>query len=883
MEVTSAQIYIDNADDMVEDMDVYEEEQLPDEWRYLRDLIAHRAEHRLGTVDWSYNETDVILMRECCDMQAELKNSGYQKKENSVLLECSWCDDLFLTTRHMNRHLLLHHLQWDTNCARCLNPMVNSVYRHECEDICKECGKECRSKSKMTRHMFKWHDTFYCALCEKKFNSLDDMRDHIEYENEMLEERCILCKLTFTGQDRASVFKEHLLKSHFGPMVIRKPTVFEDKTTSRSEVELITHISLAYRPNKTETYQFDNYSCPHCQRKFSAKSGLKIHVGIAHKGGKILFCPRCPASYADVEGCKVHFREEHAARKKIKKKESNETTPHKSLVPTNEPMEGQENQLIDNNLANEMSKFHFVSTTIASINLNNNNNMSQTTPQAATLSSNSNTVQPVIAIKSKINSENIGEQSVPSPTKTKARKPLPALVKIQDMNSFEQSKADNTFQKPTSKPPRKHSTQKKDSPDCKKRNSKSEQWITSSEKVNFSTLQPERTSVSPIASTPQQTMSILKPQSVAQPLNVVTSGGPRIVFTSKQIQTLANGQNPTNQPQQPLLVSQALTTTTSIINSLPFTQFPVSQPNFIPQSLIQTPSPTMSRPVKTILPNTMAPPNIGNNFQVILPNHLISQPSSQVYVPAMTASGTTILLRLEEAQQHLQNGKVTFLPSGQAAVQTQVETSVEPILGHRQSIILSPGTTSETSKNIFQKNEKNEIEVIEEVQEDVYIPNIMRDKVALNLPVVMTKRTNKKLAQDNPFFKIRMNSGDLEGICRMCESSFLFKHSEAMENHYNKEHDQQIHIHSFPLYYEINYKLNKNGSRARLKFFLCFYCGKEFTTKFNVRRHQMLYCPQKDKIDPRELGLGKMQDNLDDDVLPEVKGNRDPLGLQPVI
>ena len=194
----------------------------------------------------------------------------------------------------------------------------------------------------------------------------------------------------------------------------------------------------------------------------------------------------------------------------------------------------------------------------------------------------------------------------------------------------------------------------------------------------------------------------------------------------------------------------------------------------------------------------------------------------------MTASGTTILLRLEEAQQHLQNGKVTFLPSGQAAVQTQVEASVEPILGHRQNIILSPGSTSET---ISYKKEEKELEEDEAIEDDVPIPNIMRDKVALNLPVVMTKRTNKKLAQDNPFFKIRMNSGDLEGICRMCESSFLFRNSEEMESHYNKEHDQQIHIHSFPLYYEINYKLNKNGSRARRKFFLCFYCGKEFTTK----------------------------------------------------
>jgi len=382
----------------------------------------------------------------------------------------------------------------------------------------------------------------------------------------------------------------------------------------------------------------------------------------------------------------------------------------------------------------------------------------------------------------------------------------------------------------------------------------------------------------------------MNPQPTAQHINAKTSSGQRVIFTSNQLQTVASGQNlqnlhslpsgqtnasgqnlqpltsgqnQTNLAQQQVLVNPAISNT-SIITSLPYHHSP--------------------RPVKTILPNTLAPAtNIGNNFQVVLPNHLISQPSSQVYVPAMTASGTTILLRLEEAQHHLQNGKVTFLPSGQAAVQTQVETSVEPILGHQQKIILAPGTTENNAKTGAHDIEENEAEEEDEADDATASSNIMRDKVALNLPVVMTKRTNKKLAQDNPFFRIGMNnSGDLEGVCRMCDSSFLFKNSMAMESHYNKEHDQQIHIHSFPLYYEINYKLNKNGSRARLKFFLCFYCGKEFTTKFNVRRHQMLYCPHKDKIDPRELGLGKLQDDLDDDpvpVLAEVPRDQDPLGL----
>ena len=44
----------------------------------------------------------------------------------------------------------------------------------------------------------------------------------------------------------------------------------------------------------------------------------------------------------------------------------------------------------------------------------------------------------------------------------------------------------------------------------------------------------------------------------------------------------------------------------------------------------------------------------------------------------------------------------------------------------------------------------------------------------------------------------------------------------------------------------------------------------------------MLYCPHKDKIDPRELGLGKLQDDLDDDPVPvlhEGPHGQDPLGL----
>ena len=36
--------------------------------------------------------------------------------------------------------------------------------------------------------------------------------------------------------------------------------------------------------------------------------------------------------------------------------------------------------------------------------------------------------------------------------------------------------------------------------------------------------------------------------------------------------------------------------------------------------------------------------------------------------------------------------------------------------------------------------------------------------------------------------------------------------------------------------------------------------------RFNVRRHQMLYCVRKDQINPRDLGLGKMEETREKEV-----------------
>merc|ERR1712098_958523 len=111
-------------------------------------------------------------------------------------------------------------------------------------------------------------------------------------------------------------------------------------------------------------------------------------------------------------------------------------------------------------------------------------------------------------------------------------------------------------------------------------------------------------------------------------------------------------------------------------------------------------------------------------------------------------------------------------------------------------VINMPSPAPTITNNVSAPSQTNNLSI------DDKSTDIMREKVALNLPVVMTKRTNKKLAQDNPFFKVKRNNGDLDGECRTCQAAFSMKNPQLMVQHYKAQHQQEIQINAFPLYYE---------------------------------------------------------------------------------
>ena len=71
MEGMEGEVYIDNADDNTE-MEISEDE-IPEEWRQLADGLLDKVGPE-DSFDWSYDEVDIVTLRECQDVQVRRKS-----------------------------------------------------------------------------------------------------------------------------------------------------------------------------------------------------------------------------------------------------------------------------------------------------------------------------------------------------------------------------------------------------------------------------------------------------------------------------------------------------------------------------------------------------------------------------------------------------------------------------------------------------------------------------------------------------------------------------------------------------------------------------------------------------------------------------------------
>uniref|UniRef100_A0A3B4BHD4 C2H2-type domain-containing protein n=1 Tax=Periophthalmus magnuspinnatus TaxID=409849 RepID=A0A3B4BHD4_9GOBI len=234
-----------------------------------RHMIVHRAETRHKC---SVCERDFKLMTR---LREHMRTHTGEKP-----FVCPVCGKSFAQISTLSRHQKhIHHM-----CPVCkgsfqniteLNQHLKTHLDDGTLDQCSLCGKECRNKSNLQRHMFvhTGEKPFSCSVCEEGFVCKFEVNQHLRFAHHI----CPVCKEEF---ERDADLTDHL----------------------RTHVD-----DGSLDPELIERVNRKPYSCSMCGKEFNCKTAFRRHI-LVHSGERPFSCPICEKTFTQKGTLKTHQR-----------------------------------------------------------------------------------------------------------------------------------------------------------------------------------------------------------------------------------------------------------------------------------------------------------------------------------------------------------------------------------------------------------------------------------------------------------------------------------------------------------------------------------------------------------------------------------------------
>ena len=226
--------------------------------------------------------------------------------------------------------------------------MRHKLQKHEIPMVCEECSKEFSLLADFNSHMKESHPFHTCDICGIKKNSSIQLKVHIESKHKE-NIPCPHCGIMFSTKDSLGV---HLYRFH-SDREVQKCT--ECDYSTKVEAEMRKHFKSRHTDECLETCEFcgevfkrlkghllrtgcgqtnaqpkPKIPCPQCDKTFSSKQDMNVHIKRIHLGVKDKMCSQCSYATYSNHNLKLHITKVHLGTGMVK-----EPCPHCDKETTN--------------------------------------------------------------------------------------------------------------------------------------------------------------------------------------------------------------------------------------------------------------------------------------------------------------------------------------------------------------------------------------------------------------------------------------------------------------------------------------------------------------------------------------------------------------------
>ncbi|CAH0698265.1 unnamed protein product [Spodoptera exigua] len=232
---------------------------------------------------------------ECETCHAHFENEtalSNHARSHNFAWECIKCGYQCYSVRRLNYHVKCHR---SYQCVYCDAEFqdVSSFYAHykalHSVFLCDHCGKRCKTKYMLEKHMSRHSDSHVCSTCSRKYKSRAALRKHYALKHSTCaaeQAYCVLCDKQYESE---YVYRRHV------------------------------HTSVAHRRERDLQVK-KKYPCPECSNIYSRRAYMMNHYRHVHMNQSKYYCGTCERHFLNRTRYIDHMRYNHEGVKKEKNK-----------------------------------------------------------------------------------------------------------------------------------------------------------------------------------------------------------------------------------------------------------------------------------------------------------------------------------------------------------------------------------------------------------------------------------------------------------------------------------------------------------------------------------------------------------------------------------